>query len=261
VSIRPKNTQKHDQWLEIHNYGYRYYDPVTGRWPSRDPIGERGGVNLYGFVGNDGVNGRDILGLFGSPATVPMSDGRWINIWTGQITGVAQTTKSTKTCKCKEDVGNYKDLSFVMTTRTTFDDYVVSDPKESILSALEDVVSAGADKGADELTGNSPWRPLMDAVGKFTSTFNAYRKALNGFHETQSGLTIYGIVVNAKFKLCVESEGQFKWIDETGYGDWDSTTGLSFIDDGQRGEIPGAYIEAITEAAEDIARKINEAKK
>jgi uncharacterized protein RhaS with RHS repeats len=49
--------------MEIHNYGYRYYDPVTGRWPSRDPIGERGGLNLYGFVGNDGVNQWDLLGL------------------------------------------------------------------------------------------------------------------------------------------------------------------------------------------------------
>jgi RHS repeat-associated protein len=48
-------------------YGYRYYDPVTGRWPSRDPIGERGGINLYGFVGNDGVNKWDIYGL--SPYT------------------------------------------------------------------------------------------------------------------------------------------------------------------------------------------------
>jgi len=47
-------------------YGYRYYDPVTGRWPSRDPIEEEGGVNLYGFVGNDGVNKWDRLGhLFG----------------------------------------------------------------------------------------------------------------------------------------------------------------------------------------------------
>ena len=38
-------------------------DPLTGRWPSRDPIGERGGVNLYGFVGNDGVDYVDIFGL------------------------------------------------------------------------------------------------------------------------------------------------------------------------------------------------------
>jgi RHS repeat-associated protein len=43
-------------------YGYRWYDPVTGRWPSRDPIEERGGINLYGFVGNDGVNQWDYLG-------------------------------------------------------------------------------------------------------------------------------------------------------------------------------------------------------
>ena len=43
-------------------YGYRYYDPITGRWPSRDPIEERGGINLYGFVGNDGVNALDVLG-------------------------------------------------------------------------------------------------------------------------------------------------------------------------------------------------------
>jgi hypothetical protein len=44
-------------------YGYRYYDPVTGRWPSRDPIEENGGINLYGFVGNNGVNNADYLGM------------------------------------------------------------------------------------------------------------------------------------------------------------------------------------------------------
>jgi hypothetical protein len=32
-------------------------------WPNRDPIAEQGGLNLYGFVGNDGVNWWDILGL------------------------------------------------------------------------------------------------------------------------------------------------------------------------------------------------------
>ena len=33
-------------------------------WPSRDPIEESGGVNLYGFVGNDGVNRWDYLGQY-----------------------------------------------------------------------------------------------------------------------------------------------------------------------------------------------------
>jgi len=44
-------------------YGFRYYTPSTGRWPSRDPIEELGGLNLYGMVGNDAVNSVDLLGL------------------------------------------------------------------------------------------------------------------------------------------------------------------------------------------------------
>jgi RHS repeat-associated protein len=52
-----------DEDTGLYNYGYRWYDPVTGRWPSRDPIEEQGGINLYGFVGNDGINWVDLLGL------------------------------------------------------------------------------------------------------------------------------------------------------------------------------------------------------
>jgi hypothetical protein len=35
---------------------------VTGRWPSRDPIEESGGVNLYGFVDNSPIIWVDFLG-------------------------------------------------------------------------------------------------------------------------------------------------------------------------------------------------------
>lgn len=48
---------------------YRAYDPGTGRWLSPDPIGESGGMNLYGYVGGDPVNAVDPLGLFDSPFT------------------------------------------------------------------------------------------------------------------------------------------------------------------------------------------------
>ena len=44
-------------------YGFRFYNPVLGRWINRDPIGERGGRNNYGWSENDGVNLFDILGL------------------------------------------------------------------------------------------------------------------------------------------------------------------------------------------------------
>ncbi len=44
-------------------YGRRYYNPSQGRFVGRDPIEEQGGLNLYGFCGNDGVNRWDYLGL------------------------------------------------------------------------------------------------------------------------------------------------------------------------------------------------------
>jgi len=44
-------------------YGYRYYDPVTGQWPNRDPIGEQGGCNLYVFSVNTPCNHLDLHGL------------------------------------------------------------------------------------------------------------------------------------------------------------------------------------------------------
>ncbi|MFT4175265.1 MAG: RHS repeat-associated core domain-containing protein, partial [Luteolibacter sp.] len=43
-------------------YGYRWYTPKLGRWISKDPIEESGGINLYAFVGNKGVNKWDYLG-------------------------------------------------------------------------------------------------------------------------------------------------------------------------------------------------------
>jgi RHS repeat-associated protein len=44
-------------------YGYRYYNPTTGRWFNREPLGETASNNLYSFVNNDGINYLDYLGL------------------------------------------------------------------------------------------------------------------------------------------------------------------------------------------------------
>lgn len=71
-SEQNENTRKYKELQGVvMYYGYRFYDPETGRWPSRDPIEESGGINLYGFVGNKGVNRTDLLGLSGSILTAP----------------------------------------------------------------------------------------------------------------------------------------------------------------------------------------------
>lgn len=53
--------------------GYRHYHPQIGRWLSRDPIEEEGGINLYGFVGNNAITEVDTLGQqYGFPHPLPL---------------------------------------------------------------------------------------------------------------------------------------------------------------------------------------------
>ena len=44
-------------------YGLRYYSPTLGRFINQDPIEEQGGLNVYGFCGNNGINRWDYLGM------------------------------------------------------------------------------------------------------------------------------------------------------------------------------------------------------
>ena len=85
-SLRPQKPSKlAENAVHVADYLYRYYDPLTGRWPSRDPIEEEGGVNLYGFVGNDGINHMDFLG---ANAIGQFIDGQ-MHAFTGLIEGMA----------------------------------------------------------------------------------------------------------------------------------------------------------------------------
>ncbi len=53
----------------LYYYGYRWYDPTVQRWVNRDPIEEKGGLNLYEFAANASVNFIDPDGR--KPMTFP----------------------------------------------------------------------------------------------------------------------------------------------------------------------------------------------
>jgi RHS repeat-associated protein len=57
--------QYYDQETELHYNWFRHYNPNTGRYITPDPIGLKGGMNPYLYVGNDPVNIRDPRGLWG----------------------------------------------------------------------------------------------------------------------------------------------------------------------------------------------------
>ena len=57
------STKYHDPESGLVYYGYRFYSPNLARWLTRDPLEEQGGLNLYGFCGNDALDNTDPYGL------------------------------------------------------------------------------------------------------------------------------------------------------------------------------------------------------
>ena len=73
----------YDPHTKLVRFGARDYDPVTGRWTTKDPIGFEGGdTNLYGYVLADPVNGVDPEGLF-FRFSVSKNQLTWVDPYTG----------------------------------------------------------------------------------------------------------------------------------------------------------------------------------
>lgn len=57
--------REYDAALNLYYYRARFYDPSTGRFVSKDPLGyDAGDANLYRYVGNGPTNGTDPSGFF-----------------------------------------------------------------------------------------------------------------------------------------------------------------------------------------------------
>ncbi|WP_428746103.1 polymorphic toxin type 33 domain-containing protein, partial [Sulfurimonas sp.] len=65
-----------DQDTQLVHFGYREYDPYTGKWTTKDPIDFSGGdSNLYGYVLGDPVNLVDQEGLSAMAVALPLAGG------------------------------------------------------------------------------------------------------------------------------------------------------------------------------------------
>lgn len=71
--------QYHDVESGLYYNYFRTYDPAKGRYAQSDPIGLRGGINTYSYVGANPVFGVDSLGLFTVYLGGAGMDGPYIN--------------------------------------------------------------------------------------------------------------------------------------------------------------------------------------
>jgi RHS repeat-associated protein len=75
VNVFRFSTKYLDNAVNLYCYGYRYYVPDLGRWLNRDPVGEKGGPNLYSFTFNHPTITIDPFGLEEMPAIYQLSKG------------------------------------------------------------------------------------------------------------------------------------------------------------------------------------------
>jgi RHS repeat-associated protein len=50
--------------VRLQGLGHRYYSANLARWITKDPLGETGGLNPYGFVRNNAISLYDVLGEY-----------------------------------------------------------------------------------------------------------------------------------------------------------------------------------------------------
>ena len=57
------NTDFQDNTSSLAFYNYRTYNPIEGRWTSRDPIEETVSINLFSYTSNNSIVKTDLYGL------------------------------------------------------------------------------------------------------------------------------------------------------------------------------------------------------
>ena len=139
-------------------YGMRFYSPTMGRFINRDPIEEAGGINLYAFCGNDGVNHADLLGMslldWFKDVFAPSSD----------------SNSDDDTAEIEVDGGqSYTPGSVVATvSRTTGERTITAvDPNTGERKDLAGTVTTGSEVKA----ANEAWDKIMQ--GELTRTLDA----------------------------------------------------------------------------------------
>ena len=115
--------------LSLVYYNYRHYQPIDGRWLSRDPINESGGLGLYLMCYSDVIGKIDFIGLrrFISGHRKPLRKGNVI---------LPDFEKAREIMRAMERLKTYVDISGRHCFSVELRDFVTADVKE-VLNELK----------------------------------------------------------------------------------------------------------------------------
>lgn len=144
-------------------FGHRYYSPETGRWLSREPLGEMESFNLYAYCHNDPVNKVDVLGL--AEKDVDESEENFISrIVRGFFETIAPTLSAELTTDPKRQVALRR--SAVWQDEVTVP--LLRSPGMAVQAGGQAVSEKALDWGAVKIAGDAPIRGYAGGVlGQF----------------------------------------------------------------------------------------------
>jgi hypothetical protein len=165
-------------------YGFRYYDPETGRWPNRDPLGERGGLNVYGFVGNNPNSYIDFLGLKGRDCTAYIVIGHNSDV-ESKINELAKDTNDFENGSC---AGMGCSLEKNITGESDFNDLFFEKNQNLAQSKIENFphLPNTVNRPPEEL--NTVAKQLHDSLSNQQSLYGVYDNGL-GYNTPVSGIS------------------------------------------------------------------------
>ena len=184
------STKLQDAETAFYYYGYRYYDPVDGRWLSRDPIGEHGGLSLYGFAGNDTSNRLDYLGLCA---------------WIGETPSGNPLIEVTEECAALRGVepGTIMEYDNATNTWSVYEGGQPSDLSVSKGQKWHLIAEVGVACGtSQQVTVKSTKATKLGLSAGITGTFGAEGNWL-------------AAKISAEISVAVEFQGSTEWAEET----------------------------------------------
>lgn len=168
--------------------GRRYYDPGKGRFVGRDPIEEQGGLNLYGFCGNNGVNRWDVLGQYADGEIIMMDGGAGAaNNMFGQMQAQVQAWIDSRRA------GTAFDDNALNSGNTQLDQTMArNDAQRQFTAFLNGVLQAGGSIAAHDADGNfvDGVRPALDPSLLTDVLASAPRFAANAPNSAAGNITV-----------------------------------------------------------------------